>query len=348
MRINPKLLIPALCLLSACRGDVLPDEPSVLISLQVNRAGGDPLTYRALLYTLPTADDFYTWGTYRDPDSGDPDQFLTPCAVNDNTGAPTAGGTKDTYYGMYPAGATYYLVLITPAVKPATISTGKTGYKQKRVPDAGDPVLMFSKPIAVSVSGIAFGGNYIYTIPQANMPAPRRANITFKFSCGDDIDDITLKTLAVNNLIKEGWYLPQAARFEPVTTEDVTVFTGTKTLKKGEAPYEFGTVDILPMDYSAIGDDGKPLYTVPVMVFTKGEAVIQYPLLFNYEPMHKYTYNFIVNSYSIVPHLTVEPWQTGSTTGVNTNSTQLVETTLPAISLEGWQNGGGGTDTFGN
>jgi hypothetical protein len=337
-------LLLVLSLLPACRSEILPDAPAdeLSVELRLTRAGSvASSTYRMLLYTSATSNTFSVTGTYRDPDTST--DYLTPCTVN-SAGEWTSDNTSS---GLRASQATFLLAIVSPAVAPATISPGVTGYALQREPVAGETPLMFAPPHSVYVSGLTLGSKYRYTVPDTCILTPRQAKVTFKFTCGQSIDAATVKGLVLKSLIASGWYLPQASRFVPITTEDLTLIDDEITLQKGES-HTLDTEYILPMDYSVLDGMGKPLYTVPVLEIMNGDLKVQYPLLFNYKPMHEYSYNFIINSNNIMPTLTVIPWQNGGTTDTDTTPpAPLEKIILPTIQLGAWDNGGSSSDGIG-
>jgi hypothetical protein len=159
-----------------------------------------------------------------------------------------------------------------------------------------------------------------------------------------------VKGFAVNNVIAEGLYRPQAARFEPVTTENLKLLDDSSdppiTLNRDDALYTFSEQWILPMDYSPVDTQGNPLYTAPMLEIKNGDLTVRYQLLFHYKPLHKYTYNFVINSNNITPHLTISMWQDGGATDTDTSPLPLETITLPAISLSAWQPGGTDSDVI--
>lgn len=351
---NFQFILLVLHLFSACKDENLPpaqqepvDEPSVPVWLQVTRAS-DPTTYRALLYSAITANTYSATGAYRDPDAaGD---WLTPCQVDNVSGAWTADNTQ---YGLRAGNASWLLTLVSPAAMPVVITTGRTGYLLTREPPAGETDLKFTPPVWISVNGIAINGQYRYSVAEAL--TPRRAKVTIMFTCGEDMTFIILKKLALTNLIKSGWYLPHTSIFEPKESETLTLLNdGTDTpvtLNKGDNPHIFATHYILPMNYSLVDEQGKPVYDYfPMLDIGLGSAAVSYPLLYDIKPMHEYTYNFIVNSNSITPKLTVQAWQDGGTTDADDTPLPTGVITLPSasIKLDGWTSGGASGDGIGS
>jgi len=269
--------------------------------------------------------------------------------------------TADLAYNAYRPGIyTSIMAIATPAKNYQNLSVSGSstkyyGFPVSRTPPASGDV-KFSAPRSIAITGVSFGGAYVYNI--TDICREQRAKIKFVFSCGDKLEEAHLNGLQLNNLIKNGVYrLNFADMFTAASdgTESLTLIAPAnsnefQTLYQGGSAYETEEIYILPNKYSSM-NNGVPVYTLPQLTIYNGDLPVSINLSYDFLPEHTYTFRFAINSLTISPTLTCVPWQdnqgdtkpAGGTTVYEDGSS---ETVLQDISLSGgWQDGGGGTET---
>lgn len=293
------------------------------------RAGGTytDYTYRFCLFNTTT--HFYNalYGTYCDPNPSKDSRWLTPCKVNDATGAydNTVADPEAGIYGLQARNGTYYMAIASPAV--AMQNTTKAdiyGFHYYRERQAGEKVLCISDSIKVTISGLNINNAWIYYVNDTIRLKERRSKLKVSVSCGDDISSAMIKKIGLSNIVNEGWYRPIDYDFEYLPTNigstDIQEWATALTLyqtEDTEAGHE-KTVEctsqpyLLSMDYSKTDAYSNPVYALPsidLYLGASGETEVKVPIAYNLLPEYTYSCHITINSCYVQVTLSVLDWE---------------------------------------
>ena len=308
------------------------DEPYEL-QLSMGTKAGSPsdATYRTVLFSYNDLSEYYGskyTGSYREKDAKD---WMTPCQVNATTGAWIADGSE---YGLRASkSGNYKLCLVTPAIQPDWFTVGlggnysKWGYHLHRTGDA----VKISSPVSVNVAGNHINRKWVYEA-SANEMKERRAKVTVKLECGEDLTAVHVNKLMFKNIYSDAYYDFASDSLLDLTLDAVGEIlhdSGDPVIEllNGEpATTVYSDFNLFALDYNRIDNDYHFIYDVPQLEVTMGEASVLVPFNYEVKPQHSYTYTVTVNSTFIKLSIAVLPWDETSGNQNETIGAPVTET----------------------
>ena len=294
------------------------DEPYELQFSMGTKAGspGD-VTYRTVLYQYNDLSEYYSnrfVGTYRDKDEK---EWMTPCQVNNSTGTWIADNPE---YGLRAAySGSYFLSIVSPAVQPDWYEVGiggnysRWGYHLQRTGD----LFKISHPVRVTVGGNHLNGKWVYQA-NGNELCDRRAKVTVKLECGEDLSVVHVNKLMLKNIYTDAYYdFATDSLYNPVldlvgellhdsADPEIELLHGEPATTICSDFYLFA------FDYNRIDADYHFIYDLPKLEVTMGSGTVLVPFHYKLEPQHSYTYTLSINSAFVKLALTVQPWNDAS------------------------------------
>lgn len=274
-------------------------------------------TYRTVLFSYNDLSEYYGskyTGSYRNRDVKD---WMTPCQVNATTGEWIADGSE---YGLRASkSGTYKLCIVTPAVQPNWFTVGlggnysKWGYHLQRTGDG----LKISSPVSVNVAGNHINRKWVYEA-SANEMKERRAKVTVKLECGEDLAVVHVNKLMFKNIYSDAYYDFASDSLHNLTLDAVGEIlhdSGDPAIEllHGEPATTVCTdFYLFALDYDRIDDEFHFLYDVPQLEVTMGSGIVLVPLHYELAPQHSYTYSLTINSAFIKMSITALPWNESS------------------------------------
>ena len=304
-----------------------------------------------------------TYGTYHDPAPG---SALVPCSVAANDGSYVR---DDQSQGLRSKDGRYKMFIASPAIMPEAVpGTTLKGYHYSREVSVNQasarPIVYISDPVDVNLNGVylssANGYEYEYDVESMILKQPL-SMINIRFACGDRIAETTLRKITLNNIIKQGYYIPTDSYFHYDATNDVgskQVYQGPLHLTTGSASVDLEVNEyLLSMDYRQTDAQGNPIWHLPSLEIEIGpddENVVTFlaALGWYFKPQHKYEFTITINSVYVTITVEAEEWEgvpgQESTVGVP----QKWEITFPLVdegnnNLLDWEKVQGGTGVIG-
>ena len=304
-----------------------------------------------------------TYGTYYDPAPG---SALVPCSVAANDGSYVR---DDQSQGLRSKDGRYKMFIASPAIMPEAVpGTSLNGYYYSREVSVNQantrPIVYISDPVDVNLNGVylssANGYEYEYDVESMVLKQPL-SMINIRFACGDRIAETTLRKITLNNIIKQGYYIPTDSYFHYDATNDVgskQVYQGPLHLTTGSASVDLEVNEyLLSMDYRQTDAQGNPIWHLPSLEIEIGpddENVVTFlaALGWYFKPQHKYEFTITINSVYVTITVEAEEWEgvpgQESTVGVP----QKWEITFPLVdegnnNLLDWEKVQGGTGVIG-
>ena len=304
-----------------------------------------------------------TYGTYHDPAPG---SALVPCSVAAADGSYIG---DDQSKGLRSKDGRYKMFIASPAIMPETIQgTSLKGYYYSREVTNNQvstrPTIYISDPVDVNLNGVylssANGYEYEYDVKSMVLKQPL-SMINIRFACGDRIDETTLRRISLNNIIKQGYYIPTDSYFHYDRTNDVgskSVFNGELNLKKGSDPVNLQVNEyLLSMDYRQTDAQGNPIWDLPSLEIEIGpddENVVTFlaALGWHFRPQHKYEFTITINSVYVTITVVAEDWEGVPGQETTVGVPQKWEITFPLKdesnnNLLDWEKVQGGTGVIG-
>lgn len=334
--------------------EMLQDDGQVEFSIMMGTKAGSPgdVTYSALL--LDRNSLLYTGfnGSYRQKDAK---AWMTPCQV-DASGVWIA---DDSRYGLranVPSGVnSFQLTVVSPAVAPNwhvlavadPPTPEKWGYNLTRSGDG----LYISKPVQVTVNGNHLNRKYVYEFPQDNLLIDRRARITVKFQCGDDLTQVHVKKVEMKDVYQDAKFNLATDSIEQMTADPVgdVLYPDTDPqidLLHGEAATTVvSDYYMFALNYVARDDEYHYVYTIPRLLITMADdSQVSVPFYHRLLPQYSYTYTLTINSAFVKLDASVEPWHGYDAQDVVIE--QPVTGTFAITPATEWIDGGGDTGTI--
>ena len=304
-----------------------------------------------------------TYGTYYDPTPG---SAMVPCSVSAVDGSYVA---DDQSQGLRSKDGRYKMFIASPAIMPESVpGTSLKGYYYSRevaVNKASTrPIVYISDPVDVNVNGVylssANGYEYEYDVESMVLKQPL-SMINICFACGDRIAETTLRKITLNNIIKQGYYIPTESYFHYNASSDVVskqVYQGQLHLTTGSAAEDLNVNEyLLSMDYRQTDAQGNPIWHLPSLEIVIGpddDNIVTFvaALGWHFKPQHKYEFTITINSVYVTITVEAQEWEgvpgQESTVGVP----QKWEITFPLTdegnnNLLDWEKVQGGTGIIG-
>jgi len=316
-------------------------------------------TFRVCLFNTSTY--YYTglYGTYCLPNPAKDSRWLTPCKVNDATGAydDSVKGTdpEATIHGLQARDGTYFMSISSPAVAMKSPRKDIYGFYYKRERTPGEKVLCISDSIRAVISGLSTNGSWLYVVNDSIRLKERRSRLKLSVSCGRDIESAVIKSVKLVNVLDSGYYLPSKMEFDyessylkDVTVKDYSPYITLYKEDEGPGHRKADTCDVQPfvlsMDYSKLDRNKKPVHPLPeidVVLGEEGDKTAKIPLAFNFLPEFIYECNVVVNSSYVTLHLSVLNWDNG---GAVTGSNESYSKQPITVTVSLWDSGTQGAD----
>ena len=309
-------------------------EPVELqISMGTKAGSSADVTYRTVLFQYDAVYAHYSAylynGSYRDKDAK---EWMTPCQVNGTTGEWIADGSA---YGLRAAeNGSYRLGIVSPAVQPDWLVYGglggtatRWGYHLNRTGDC----VKISHPASVTVTGNHMNRKFIYQA-SANELVDRRAKLTVRLQCGEDLTSVHVNKVVLKNFYTEGYYDFGTDSLYDFTLDgagEVLHDSGDPEieLQNGAAATEVCTdFYLFSLNYDRIDAEYHFIYDVPQLEITMGDGVVLVPIHYLFKPQHSYTYTLSINSAFIKMAITALPWDDASGTQDETIGEPVNET----------------------
>ena len=354
---NKPLILIALLTLAAAgcsreKTDVVSNDEQVEFSFRMTTKAGSPSddTYRTIVFRYSAVDTVYSnmyHGSYRQKDLKD---WMTPCRVNNTTGEWIEDGSMYGLRAEYNSDS-YKLCIATPAIAPnwrvLSIYSGtrRWGYNLNRTGDG----IKISSPVTVKVTGNHLNGKYVYQADQAQL-IDRRARLTVKLECGDDLASVHVNRLRIKNIYGSMSYDMGADTLLNPTLDAVGVTihdTGDPEIEllHGEAATQVcSDFYLFALNYDRIDNEYHFLYDVPKLEVTMGTGVVDVPLNYNFRPQHSYTYTLSINSAFIKMTITSLPWN--DTAGSQSEEIGEPKTEVITFNPGSWDSVDGGKGTI--
>lgn len=328
--------------------DDLDEHVDLSFTMKGTRSGStSSTTYRAMLHHVGTIQDVHpytgTSGTYRGPNT-DERVWLTACQVNSTTGV----WQQDTHqYGLRASRGSYYLSFVSPGVAPQqyqyneeTESYEKWGFLHHRQPQAGEPELYICKPYYIrSLTGNHLNGEYVHDVPDSVILKERRAKITVRLKCGEDLLSATVKKLGWSNLYESAYYNLAIDSLDNMTlsasTDTVMVYEPATplTLLHGGEPVEVcKDFFLFPFYYAKKDEFDNYVYDVPELDIYVAQGVAKLKVFHNIEPQYSYTYTVTINSAYVSVVVTAAPWDEPATMNPSIDSPSSTDKATFSIS----------------
>lgn len=350
---NKLVILSLISVTVACNRDgavaVQDSEPVELqISMGTKAGSTADVTYRTVLFQYDAVYNHYSTylydGSYRDKDAK---EWMTPCQVNSTTGEWIADGSA---YGLRASqNGTYRLGIVSPAVQPDWLVYGglggtatRWGYHLNRTGDC----VKISHPTNVTVAGNHMNRKFIYQA-NANELVDRRAKLTVRFECGEDLASVHVNKVVLKNFYSEGYYDFGTDSLYNFTLDDVGVVLHDTTdpeieLLNGATATEVCTdFYLFSLNYDEIDADYHFIYDVPQLEITMGDGVVLVPIHYLFKPQHSYTYTLSINSAFVKMAITALPWDDTSGTQNETIGEPVTETLT--FNAGTWNNVNGGS-----
>lgn len=280
-------------------------------------------TYRAMLHSTSGNPGEHAYlnnsGSYRGPDT-DERAWLTACEVDPNTGKWIADSHQ---YGLRATRGSYYLSFVSPAVAPQQYkyneTTGKYeewGFLHHRQPQAGEPELFISSPFKInSLTGNHLEGQYVYDVPDEVELFERRAKITLKFKCGDDLVSATINKVGWSNLYESCYYNLRLDTLDTFTLsapdEIVYVYEPASplTMLNGQDAVEVcSDFFLFPLYYAKKDEHDEYVYESPEIDVFVAQGIARFKIYDDIKPQYSYTYTIAINSAYVSVVVTADPW----------------------------------------
>lgn len=307
------------------------------------------VTYRMLL--LDVTSRLYTGynGSYRQKDAKD---WMTPCQVS----AAGVWMADDSNYGLRANAAStnrFCLTVVSPAKSPdwdvpaSAPEPRKRGYSLTR----GGDEFFISHPVEVTVNGNHLNRKYVYEFPQDNLLIDRRARITVRFQCGDDLTQVHVKKVEMKDVYQDAKFNLATDSIEQMTADPVgdVLYPDTDPqidLLHGAAPTTV-TSDyyLFALNYVARDEEYHYIYTIPRLLITMADdSQVSVPFYHRLLPQYSYTYTLTINSAFVKLDTSVEPWH-----GYDAQDAVIEEPVTGTFAITpaaDWIDGGGDTGTI--
>ncbi|MDT3356313.1 MAG: hypothetical protein LIR35_01800 [Bacteroidota bacterium] len=314
-RIGYIFMVMSLMLAGCSERETIPDEDGVVMLSGVSKAGSSADdTYMALL--LDKSSRLFTGlkGSYRQKDAK---EWMTPCRV-DAEGTWIADGSL---YGLRSNNInsnTYQMTVVSPAIAPdwhmPAVVDPPTPERWGFSIDREGPARYISHPVTVTVNGNHVNKKYVWQFPEDNKLTDRRARISLKLQCGEDLELVTVDRVEIKDIYSTAKYdlaLDSLVSYSVDAVGEV-LYPDTDPvieLRHGEPAVNVASGFFLfALDYVARDEEFHYLHKIPRVVLSMGGSEVSVPFYHRLKPQYDYTYTLIVNSAFIKLDVTAEPW----------------------------------------
>lgn len=255
-------------------------------------------------------------GSYRQKDAK---AWMTPCQV-DASGVWMA---DDSRYGLranVPSGVnSFQLTVVSPAVAPNwhvlavadPPTPEKWGYNLTRSGDG----LYISKPVQVTVNGNHMNRKYVYQFPEDNKLTDRRAKVTVKMQCGEDLASVHIKKIEIMDFYQDAKFNLATDSIEDMIVDAVgeVLYSDANPvldLINGEAATTIVTdYHLFALNYVKRDEEYHYVYSIPRLLLTMADdSKVSVPFYHELKPQYSYTYTLLINSAFVTLNVNAEPW----------------------------------------
>lgn len=314
------ILITLALILTGCGRQDIHDEyqGEVEFEFPAFTKAGSPSEDTFMTLLLDRTSKLYTGlhGSYRQKDAK---AWMTPCQV-DASGVWMA---DDSRYGLranVPSGVnSFQLTVVSPAIAPNwhvlavadPPTPEKWGYSLTRSGDG----LYISHQVQVTVNGNHMNRKYVYQFPEDNLLTDRRAKVTVKMQCGEDLASVHIKKIEIMDFYQDAKFNLATDSIENMTVDAVGEVLYSEAnpvldLINGEAATTIVTdYHLFALNYVKRDEEYHYVYSIPRLLLTMADdSKVSVPFYHELKPQYSYTYTLLINSAFVTLNVNAEPW----------------------------------------